>query len=197
MGISLLIGLIASYHFNSASKFDKQVSSVVKLRHLSKVKASPDAWLWESNSHFYYLSCLNYCNSYMLTLTSHFIIASGMCKMQKFAFWQKRNDVITYTLVTLAPYADFEIQLKFLLHVSQSQSFSTTLLNWTFATLQSCQSTDVYEPTALRYFRFKLNSRGDRAFLVVAPHLLFNLAFRIRADQPLNHFKMLLKTYFF
>lgn len=109
--------------------------------------------------------------------------------MQKFAFWQNRNDVITYTLVTLAPYTDFKIQLKFLLHVCQSQSFSTTLLNWTFATLQSCQSTDVYEPTASDS---SLIAEVIEPFLVVAPHLLINLAY-----QPLNHFKMLLKTYFF
>lgn len=45
-----------------------------------------------------------------------------MCKMRKFAFWQNRNDVITYILVTLAPYTDFEIQIKVLLHVFKSLS---------------------------------------------------------------------------
>uniref|UniRef100_A0A669DDM8 Reverse transcriptase domain-containing protein n=1 Tax=Oreochromis niloticus TaxID=8128 RepID=A0A669DDM8_ORENI len=192
--------------FDSAFKFDKQISSVVKgsfyhLRILAKVKSYLCRNDLERVVHAFITSRLDYCNSLCAGLDRSCLHRLQLVQntAARMLTGSKKRDHITPVLCSLhwLPVA-FRIDFKILLLVfkvlnSTAPPYLAELLS-IYCPRRSLRSADLM---LLDVPRYRLKTRGERAFAVAAPRLWNSLPPHIRFSTSLGTFKTALKTHLF
>lgn len=196
------LGLI----FDSALKFDKQISAVVKssffqLRLLSKAKSFLTFAEFERVIHLFISSRLDYCNSLYIGMSQSNISRLQMVQnaAARLLTGTRKFDHVTPILRSLhwLPVCH-RIEFKILLFVFKAMnnlapSYLSDLLKLNDCTrsLRSSQQRLLMVP------RSRLKTRGDRAFSVVGPKLWNSLPVSLRLISTESVFKSKLKTYLF
>uniref|UniRef100_A0A669BHY4 Reverse transcriptase domain-containing protein n=1 Tax=Oreochromis niloticus TaxID=8128 RepID=A0A669BHY4_ORENI len=192
--------------FDSAFKFDKQISSVVKgsfyhLRILAKVKSYLCRNDLERVVHAFITSRLDYCNSLYAGLDRSCLHRLQLVQnaAARMLTGSKKRDHITPVLCSLhwLPVA-FRIDFKILLLVFKvlngtAPPYLAELLS-IYCPRRSLRSADLM---LLDVPRYRLKTRGERAFAVAAPKLWNSLPPHIRFSTSLGTFKTALKTHLF
>ncbi len=191
--------------FDSAFKFEQQVSAVIKrsffhLRTLAKIKAYlPQAGL-EQAIHAFVTSHLDYCNALYTGIekTQLHRLQLVQNSATRLLTCTKKRAHITAVLASLhwLPIR-YRIDFKILLTVYKSlhhlaPPYLSDLLH-PLIPLRALRSAD---QRLLIVPRSRLKTRGDRAFSITAPRL-WTPPPHIRAAESLGIFKSQLKTYLF
>ena len=192
--------------FDSAFKFEKQVSSVVKnsfyhLRLLAKTKAYLSQKNLERVIHAFVTTRLDYCNALYVGIDQSLLRRLQLVQnaAARLLTRTKKHDHISPVLSSLhwLP-VRFRIDFKLSLTVFKALNGMAPLylseLLHRYIPTRSLRSAD---QSLLVVPKTKLKTRGDRAFEAAAPKLWNSLPPHVRAAQTLEVFKSLLKTYLF
>ncbi len=193
--------------FDSAFKFEKQISSVVKaslfqLRLLAKVKPYLPQKEFESVIHAFITFRLDYCNSLYVCLDQ-----SSLQRLQlvqnapaRLLTGTKKYEHINPVLASLhwLP-VRFRIEFKIWLIVFKilhglAPAYLSELLHvhTPVKALRSC-----FNQLLLDVSRARLKNKRDRAFSVVSPYLWNSLPVYIRSAQSVGIFKSFLQTHLY
>ncbi len=191
---------------DSTLSFDNQIKSVVKssfyqLRMISRLKPILSFKDLETVIHAFITSRLDYCNSLYVGICQRHLSRLQIVQnaAARLLTGMKKRDHITPVLSSLhwLP-VQYRIDFKILLMVfkalhNMSPSYITNLLDY-YTSARTLRSAD---KLLLAVPRSKKKSKGDRAFMVVAPKLWNSLPLHIRQAPSLEVFKSQLKTHLF
>lgn len=191
---------------DSSLSFDNQIKSVVKssfyqFRLISRLKPFLNTKDLQVIVHAFITSRLDYCNSLYVGISKHNLSRLQLVQnaAARFLTGTKIREHITPVLSTLhwLP-VQYRIDFKILLMVFKAfhniaPSYITNLLK-DHTPVRSLRSGD---KLLLAVPRSSKKSRGDRAFMVIAPKLWNSLPLQIRQASTLEGFKSQLKTYLF
>ncbi len=192
-------------HFDPLLQFDKHVKAVVKssffhLRSVAKVKHFLSNKDLEIVIHAQISSRLDYCNSLYIGLPQSTLSRLQMVQnaAARFLTGTKKRDHITPVLASLhwLPIqlrVDFKVLLFAYKALYKAPDYICDLIK-PYTASRSLRSSD---QLLLSVPHSRCKTKGDRAFLVVAPKLWNSLPLNIRASPSLDAFKSSLKTYFY